>query len=181
MATTTWQIDPMHSTIEFSVKHMMFTTVRGRFTRFTGTINADEQNPNNSSAVMEIESASVDTGVADRDTHLRSADFFDVQKHPAISFRSTRVSGALAKAGDQFDVIGDLTIMGKAVSVTLKAVFEGVGKDPWGKQRAGFSATAEIDRRQWGLEYNATLETGGVLVGHAIKIAADIQAVKQDA
>src|SRR3954466_2490227 len=89
MATTTWQIDPAHSTIEFSVKHMMFTTVRGRFTRFTGTINADEQNPGNSRVTVEIESASIDTGVGDRDTHLRSADFFDVQKQPTISFRST--------------------------------------------------------------------------------------------
>src|SRR4051794_37757440 len=150
MATTTWQIDPAHSTIEFSVKHMMFTTVRGRFTRFTGTINADEQNPGNSRVTVEIESASIDTGVGDRDTHLRSADFFDVQKQPTISFRSTRVAGAHAKAGDRFDLIGDLTIMGKAVSISLKAVFEGVGKDPWGKQRAGFLATGEIDRRQWG-------------------------------
>jgi len=180
MATTTWQIDPTHSTIEFSVKHMMFTTVRGRFTRFTGTIKADEQNPDNSSAVVEIESASIDTGVADRDTHLRSADFFDVQKHPAISFRSTRVSGAHGNAGDQFDLVGDLTLLGKVIPVTLKATFEGVGKDPWGKQRAGFSAKTEIDRRKWGLEYNAPLETGGVLLGHTVKIEADIQAVKQE-
>jgi polyisoprenoid-binding protein YceI len=181
MATTIWQIDPAHSTIEFSVKHMMFTTVRGRFTRFTGTISADDQDPNNSTAAVEIDAASIDTGAADRDTHLRSADFFDVQQHPTLTFRSTRVTGAQSKAGDRFEMTGELTIRGKAITVTLQASFEGIGKDPWGKQRAGFSAKTEIDRRQWGLEWNQSLETGGVLVGHAVKIEADIQAVKQEA
>jgi polyisoprenoid-binding protein YceI len=181
MATTTWQIDPMHSTIEFAVKHMMFTTVKGRFTRFTGTIKADDQNPNNSTTEVDIESASIDTGVADRETHLRSPDFLDVQNHPTIKFRSTRVSGAHAKPGDSFELTGELTILGKTIPVTLQASFEGVGKDPWGKQRAGFSAKTEIDRRQWGLEWNQALETGGVMVGHKVKIEADIQAVKQEA
>jgi len=181
MATTVWQIDPAHSTIEFSVKHMMFTTVRGRFTKFTGTISADEQNPNNSSATVEIDASSIDTGAADRDGHLKSGDFFDVQKYPTITFRSTRVTGAHAKTGDRFEVAGELTIRGKAIAVTLQASFEGIGKDPWGKQRAGFAAKTEIDRRQWGLEWNQTLETVVVLVGHEIKIQADIQAVKQEA
>jgi polyisoprenoid-binding protein YceI len=181
MATTIWQIDSAHSRIEFSVKHMMFTTVRGRFTRFTGAIHADEQNPDNSSAQVEIDASSIDTGAADRDTHLRSADFFDTQKFPTITFRSTRISGAHAKAGDRFEMIGELTIRGTSTPVTLQATFEGFGKDPWGKQRAGFSAKTEIDRRQWGLEWNQALETGGVLVGHAVKIEADVQAVKQEA
>jgi polyisoprenoid-binding protein YceI len=180
MAITTWQIDPAHSTVEFAVKHMMFTTVRGRFTRFTGTIQVDEQNPNHSSAQVEIEAASIDTGVADRDTHLRSADFLDAQTYPTITFRSTRVAGAHAKDGDRFEMTGDLTIRGKAVAVTLETTFEGIGKDPWGKQRAGFSAKAEIDRRQWGLAWNQALETGGVLVGHAVKIQVEAQAVKQE-
>jgi polyisoprenoid-binding protein YceI len=159
---------------------MMFTTVRGRFTKFTGTISADEQNPNNSSAVVEIDASSIDTGAADRDGHLKSGDFFDVQKYPTITFRSSRVTGAHAKIGDRFEMTGELTIRGKAIAVTLQASFEGIGKDPWGKQRAGFTAKTEIDRRQWGLEWNQTLETGGVLVGHEIKIQADIQAVKQE-
>jgi polyisoprenoid-binding protein YceI len=181
MATTIWQIDPAHSTIEFSVKHMMFTTVRGRFTKFTGTISADEQNPNNSTATVEIDAASIDTGTGDRDAHLRSADFLDVQQYPTMTFRSTRVTGAHSKAGDRFEMNGELTIRGRAIAVTLQASFEGIGKDPWGKQRAGFSAKTEIDRRQWGLEWNQSLETGGVLVGHAVKIEADVQAVKQEA
>jgi polyisoprenoid-binding protein YceI len=181
MATTTWQIDSAHSRNEFSVKHMMFTTVRGRFTRFSGTIRADEQNPDNSAAEVEIDASSIDTGTADRDTHLRSADFFDVQNYPTITFRSTGVSGAHATDGDRFEVSGTLTIRGTAVPVTLRAVFEGKGMDPWGKQRAGFTAKAEIDRRQWGLTYNQALETGGILVGNTINIEADLQAVKQEA
>src|SRR5512142_1678256 len=120
---TTWQIDPAHTTVEFSVKHMMFTTVRGRFTDVKGTINADEQNPNNSSVTVEINAKSIDTGVGDRDTHLRSADFLDVEKHPTIAFRSKRVEGAANKEGDRFKVIGDLTIHGKSREVVLDAEY----------------------------------------------------------
>jgi polyisoprenoid-binding protein YceI len=177
---TTWQIDPAHSNVEFAVKHMMFTTVRGRFRKLTGTITADEQNPDNSRVEVEIEAASIDTGVEDRDNHLRSADFLDVQRQPAITFRSKRVQGAYKKEGDRFKVIGDLTIRGKSIEVTLDTTFEGVGKDPWGGQRAGFQATTEIDRRQWGLTWNQALETGGILVGNTIKISIDAQAVKQE-
>jgi polyisoprenoid-binding protein YceI len=159
----------------------MFTTVRGRFTRFIGTILVDEQNPNNSRVEVEIETASIDTGVPDRDVHLRSADFLDIASQPKILFRSTSVSGAHAQAGDRFELTGELTIRGKAIPVTLQGTFEGLGKDPWGKQRAGFSAKTEIDRRQWGLEWNQALESGGLLVGHTVKIEADVQAVRQEA
>jgi polyisoprenoid-binding protein YceI len=177
--TTRWDLDPAHTTIEFAVKHMMFTTVRGRFKSFTGTVQIDERNPNNSRVDVTIEAASLDTGVADRDTHLRSADFLDVEKYPKITFRSTSLDGAHSKEGDRFRVTGDLEIRGAAMSVTLDATFEGVGKDPWGQQRAGFAAQTEIDRREWGLRWNQALETGGVLVANKVKIEVEAQTVKQ--
>jgi polyisoprenoid-binding protein YceI len=180
-ATVIWEIDPAHTTIEFAVKHMMFTTVRGRFKSFTGTVRADERDPDKSRVDVTIDAASIDTGVPDRDAHLRSADFLDVENHPKIVFRSTRVDGAHKKEGDRFKITGDLEIRGKSMPVTLETTFEGVGKDPWGKQRAGFAARTEIDRREWGLRWNQALEAGGVLVGHSVKIEVEAQAVKQAA
>ena len=176
---TIWEVDSAHTTIEFAVKHMMFTTVRGRFKNFTGTVRVDERNPDLSGVDVDIEAASIDTGVADRDTHLRSADFLDVGNHPRITFRSTGVDGAHAKDGDHFRITGDLEIRGRVMPVTLEVTFEGVGKDPWGKQRSGFSARTEIDRREWGLRWNQALETGGVLVANSVKIEIEAQAVKQ--
>ncbi len=177
---TVWEIDPAHTTIEFAVKHMMFTTVRGRFKGFSGTVRVDERNPDLSGVDIDIEAASIDTGVADRDAHLRSADFLDVEHHPRITFRSTDVEGAHAKDGDRFRVTGDLEIRGQSLPVTLEATFEGIGKDPWGKQRSGFAARTEIDRREWGLKWNQALEAGGVLVANSVKIEIEAQAVKQD-
>lgn len=177
-ATTTWNIDPAHTSVEFAVKHMMFTTVRGRFKELKGTVEADEQNPDASRASVEIVASSIDTGVPDRDTHLRSADFLDVENHPTITFRSKRVEGAMAKAGDQFRMTGDLTIRGKTIEVTLDCTFEGTGKDPWGGIRAGARATARIDRRDWGLMWNQALETGGILVANEVRIEVEVQAVK---
>jgi polyisoprenoid-binding protein YceI len=133
-----------------------------------------------SGADVDIDAASIDTGVNDRDVHLRSADFLDVENHPRITFRSTRVEGAYAKDGDRFRVTGELEIRGQAMPVTLEVTFEGVGKDPWGKQRAGFAARTEIDRREWGLKWNQALEAGGVLVANSVKIEIEAQAVKQD-
>jgi polyisoprenoid-binding protein YceI len=158
----------------------MFTTVRGRFKKFTGTVHVNERNPDLSRVEVDIEAASIDTGVNDRDTHLRSADFLDVDNHPRLVFRSTRVEGAHAKDGDRFRITGDLEIRGQAMPVTLEATFEGIGKDPWGKQRSGFAARTEIDRREWGLRWNQALEAGGVLVGHSVQIEIEAQAVKQD-
>ena len=177
---TVWEIDPAHTTIEFAVKHMMFTTVRGRFTRFSGTVRVDERNPDLSGVDVDIEAASMDTGVADRDVHLRSADFLDVENHPRITFRATGATGAHAKEGDRFNVTGDLDIRGQTMPVRLDVTFEGLGKDPWGKQRSGFSARTEIDRREWGLKWNQALEAGGVLVANSVKIEIEAQAVKQD-
>jgi polyisoprenoid-binding protein YceI len=178
--TTTWQLDPAHSTVEFAVKHMMFTTVRGRFKTFEGSIQIDEQHPDRSRVEVTIDAASIDTGAPDRDAHLRSADFLDVEQHPKMIFTSTRVDGAHKKEGDRFKVAGELEIRGTRMPVTLDVTFEGLGTDPWGKQRAGFAARTEIDRREWGLRWNQALETGGVLVANAVKIELEAQAVKQD-
>ncbi|HWW59996.1 MAG TPA: YceI family protein [Thermoanaerobaculia bacterium] len=175
--TTTWQIDPAHSAVEFAVKHMMFTTVRGRFKDVTGTIEVDEQHPERSTVNVEIAAASIDTGVADRDAHLRSADFLDVEKHPLITFRSKRVEGA-KNDGSPFKLIGDLTIRGKSVEVALDSAWLGSGKDPWGNTKGGAEGTAKIDRRDWGLTWNQALETGGILVANDIRIEIQVQAVK---
>lgn len=177
--TTTWQIDPAHSAVEFAVKHMMFTTVRGRFKDVKGTIEVDEQNPDHASVNVEIAAASIDTGVADRDAHLRSADFLDVENHPTITFRSKRVEGARKKEGDRFKVIGDLTIRGKAMEITLESVYLGTGKDPWGNFKSGAEATAKLDRRDWGLMWNQALETGGILVANEVRIEVQVQAARQ--
>ncbi len=176
---STWKLDPAHTTVEFAVKHMMFTTVRGRFKGVDGTITIDEQNPDASRVEVEIDAASIDTGAPDRDQHLRSADFLDVANYPKLTFRSTRVEGAYRKEGDRFKVTGVLTIRGTSREVTLDCTFEGLGKDPWGGERAGFNAKTEIDRREWGLKWNQALEAGGVHVGNTVKIEIEAQAVKQ--
>lgn len=181
MAKTRWQVDPAHTAVEFAVKHMMFTTVRGRMNDLSGTIEVDEGNPNLSTVAVEIQAASIDTGVADRDTHLRSADFLDTENHPTITFRSKSVDGAYKKEGDRFRVTGDLTIRDTTAEVTLDCTFQGIGKDPWGGTRAGFSAECRIDRRDWGLKWNQALETGGILVGNELRIEIDVQVVKQTA
>lgn len=174
----TWTIDATRSAVEFAVKHMMFTTVRGRFKDVKGTIEVDEQNPDRSVINVEIDAASLDTGAPDRDGHLRSGDFLDADNHPTLTFRSKRVEGAMKKAGDTFRVIGDLTIRGTTMEVALDAVYEGIGRDPWGGTRAGVRATATIDRRDWGLKWNQALETGGILVGNEVRIELEVQAVK---
>lgn len=178
-ATTTWTLDPTHSLVEFSAKHMMITTVKGRFDDVKGAIAVDEQNPDRSSVEVQIGAASIDTRTEQRDEHLRSADFLDVEQHPSITFRSTRVEGAYAKPGDRFKVAGDLTIRGTTREVVLDVTFEGAGQDPWGGQRASFSAESKIDRRDFGLTWNQALEAGGVLVSNDIKLSVEVQAVKQ--
>jgi polyisoprenoid-binding protein YceI len=180
-ATSTWQIDPVHSSIEFSVKHMMMTTVRGRFKEFHGTLAGDEEHPQGCCVDVEISAASIDTGTPDRDAHLRSAEFFDVDRYPTITFRSRAAEGEFTKEGDRFRVPGQLTIRDTTMDVVLDCVFEGRGKDPWGKERAGFSCTTEIDRREWGLKWNQVIETGGVLVANKVRVEAELQFVKEDA
>ena len=177
-AVSTWSIDATHSTIEFAVKHMMLTTVRGRVAGVRGTLVIDAQNPGASSADVELDTGSIETGAEQRDAHLKSPDFFDAEQFPTITFRSRRIEGARAEEGASFRVVGDLTIRGTTREVTLDATYEGRGRDPWGGERVSFSAEAKIDRRDFGLTWNAALETGGVLVSNDVKIRLDVQAVR---
>lgn len=175
-ARTTWKIDPAHTSVEFSAKHLMITTVRGSIADVEGTIQVDEKNPANSSVEAVLKGASLDTRSGQRDDHLRSADFLDVANFPTITFKSTRIQGLK----EEFKLTGDLTIRGTTKEVTLDVTFEGSGKDPWGGERVGFAATGKIDRRDFGLTWNQALETGGVVVGNEIKIRIEAQATKTE-
>jgi polyisoprenoid-binding protein YceI len=172
---TTWTLDPSHTTVEFVAKHMMITTVRGRFAEFEGTIVADEATLGDSSVEVTFKAASIDSRSEQRDGHLRSADFLDVETYPEVTFRSTRVEGSKEK----FKVTGDLTIRGVTRPITLDVTFEGTGKDPWGGTRSSFSASGKFDRRDFGLTWNVALETGGILVSNEVKIQIEAQAVLQ--
>lgn len=175
---TTWTIDPVHSSVEFAVRHLMITTVKGRFTDVRGAVVLDEADLARSSAEITIGVASVDTREPQRDAHLRSADFFDAETHPTIEFRSTAVQGA---SPDAFRLTGDLTIHGVTRPVTLDVTTEGRTRDPWGGERAGFTATTRIKRSDFGLTWNQLLETGGVTVSDDVKISLDVQLVRKDA
>jgi polyisoprenoid-binding protein YceI len=175
-STVTWSIDKAHSAVEFAVKHMMFTTVKGTFSELTGTIVEDTADISRSSVETTVEVASVSTRDAKRDEHLRSADFFAAEDHPAITFKSTAVHPI---AADRFTVQGDLTIRGTTRSVSLDVTKTGSGVNPWGMQVAGFTATTQINRKEFGLNWNVALEAGGVLVGDTIKISLEIEAAKQ--
>jgi polyisoprenoid-binding protein YceI len=171
-----WKIDSAHTLVEFSVKHMMISTVRGRFNNFSGTLNLDEQHPERSYIEGVVESASVDTREPNRDAHLRSADFFDVEKYPTMKFRSTRIE----KVGpDQFKVMGDLTIKKVTRPITFNVTSEGRGKDPYGNLHWGFSAETTLNRKDFDLNWNVALETGGWLVSDQIKINIELEAVQQ--
>jgi polyisoprenoid-binding protein YceI len=169
-----WNLDPTHTRANFSARHMMVTTVRGGFDKVSGTVNFDPQNPAASSVEATIEAASINTGVADRDNHLRSADFLDVENYPTITFKSTNVK---VTSDTTADVTGDLTIRGTTRPVTLKVEFLG---EAYGfeSQRAGFEASARINREDFGLTWNVALETGGVLVGKEITLNIDAEAIK---
>jgi polyisoprenoid-binding protein YceI len=177
MAKSIWQIDSAHTEVEFAVKHMMISTVKGRFAEVSGTINLDEADLSGSSVEVDLDVASIDTRQEQRDEHLRSADFFDVENHPKITFRSRRVE---AMGGGGFRVVGDLTIRGETREVVLEGTDEGRATDPWGNSKAGFTARTSIDRRDFGLTWNSALETGGVLVGNEIKITLEVQAAKTE-
>ncbi|HEX8681373.1 MAG TPA: YceI family protein [Ardenticatenaceae bacterium] len=170
-----WIIDPTHSTLEFRAKHMMFTTVRGQFDSFQGTLNLDTENPANSIVEGTVEIASIDSGDNNRDTHLRSPDFFDAENHPQMTFRSTHIEH---KGGNEFKVYGDLTVRGNTRQIVWDVEAADLGKDPWGNLRLGFSAETKINRKDYGLNWNVALETGGWLVSEEIKIYAEVQAVQ---
>lgn len=172
---TTWKIDPSHSQVEFAVRHMMIATVRGRFADVQGTVVADEADLSHAEVDVVIDVNSIDTREVKRDSHLKSADFFDAEQYPTITFKGTRVSGV---RGDEFKLAGNLTIHGVTREVTLDVTSEGRAKDPWGGERAGYSAVTRINRKDFGLTWNQALETGGLLVGDEIKISLDLELVK---
>lgn len=174
---TTWKIDPSHTLVEFAGKHMMFTTVKGRFAVVDGTIRVHDQDPTQSSVEAVLDAASVATGDARRDDHLRSPDFLDAATYPTIAFRSTRVERA---GEDRLKVEGDLTIRDVTRPVVLDVEVQGQGKNPFGKIVAGFSAQTQINRKDWGLSWNVALEAGGLLVGDQLKISLEVQAVRED-
>jgi polyisoprenoid-binding protein YceI len=171
--TRTFTIDKAHSEAVFQVRHLI-TKVRGRFSEFNGQIEFDEEQPERSAVAVTIDAASIDTSEPDRDKHLRSADFFDAATYPAITFRSERVKKTGANT---FDVTGPLTIHGVTREVTLPVTFLGNATDPWRKSRAGFETEITINRKDYGLNWNAALETGGFLVGDDVKISLSVQAV----
>jgi polyisoprenoid-binding protein YceI len=174
--TTTWQIDPKHTLVEFSVRHMMVTTVKGRFGGVTGTITVHEPEHTLSAVEAEIDAASIDTREEQRDNHLRSPDFLDTANFPTITFKSTRVT---PRGEDRLDVVGNLTIHGVTREVTLETTINGRGTTPFGTEVIGFSAETKINRKDFGLGWNVALEAGGFMVGDAIKITLEVEAVKQ--
>ena len=174
--TTTWNLDAVHSVAEFKVKHMMISNVKGQFTGITGVLTLDESDVTNSSVEATIDATSISTRDAQRDAHLKSADFFDVEKFPTLTFKSTSVKRT---GDDELAVTGDLTIHGVTHQVVFNA--EGptaAGKDPWGNTRVGLSAVTKINRKDYGLTWNSALETGGILVGEDITITLDVQFIK---
>jgi polyisoprenoid-binding protein YceI len=175
-ATTTWNIDPVHSGVEFKVKHLMISNVKGQFTSVQGVLTLDESNLENSRVEASIEAGSINTRDSQRDAHLKSADFFDVEKFPTLSFKSTRIDRI---RDGELTVAGDLTIHG--VTRNVQFTVEGptpATKDPWGNTRLGLSATTKINRKDFGLNWNAALETGGILVGDEVILTLDVQFVK---
>lgn len=178
MASTLWNIDTTHTGIHFSVRHMVIAKVRGSFQQFSGTLTLDDENLAASAVSVRIDTASINTGVSQRDNHLRSADFFDVEKFPAITFESTKVEKG---SGTGLRVTGKLTIRDITREVVLEAEALGVGKDPWGNLKAAFEAKTSVDRRDFGLTWNQALETGGVLVGEKIEITLEVQAARAPA
>ena len=173
---TIWNIDPAHTHVAFAVRHLMISTVKGRFTDIKGTVKSHDADPARGEVDIEIGVASIDTREPQRDAHLRSADFFDAERFPEITYKSRRIDGV---QDDRFKLVGDLTIHGVTREVTLDVTSEGRARDPWGGERAGFTATTKIKRGDFGLTWNQALETGGVLVGDEVKITLDVELVKQ--
>jgi polyisoprenoid-binding protein YceI len=175
MTTNNWNLDTVHSGINFTVRHMVVSKVRGRFAKFNGTVALDESDFTRSRVEATIDASSIDTGTAQRDDHLKSADFFDVERFPEIRFLSTRIEKV---SGERYRVTGELTIHGVTRSVALETEYGGRGKDPWGNERVGFTARGTIDRKDFGLVWNQALETGGVLVSDRVDLELEVQAVR---
>lgn len=177
MAKSNWALDKSHSEVNFSVKHMMFATVRGTFKDFSAVIVADPEDLTSAEIDFTIDTNSVDTRDENRDGHLRGEDFFDVEHHKTMTFKSTKIE---SRTGNEYKMVGDLTIRDVTHPVELNVEFEGTGRDPWGNTKAGFLVTGELNRKDFGLVWNAALETGGVLVSDHVKIEVQLQAAKQE-
>ncbi len=176
MTLSKWSVDASHSSLDFSVRHMMIASVKGTFNSFNAAIEANPEDLTTASIEFNVELASIDTRNGDRDNHLRSADFFDVENNPNMTFQST----SIVKTDDnEYNVTGNLSLHGVTRPETFKVTFEGQGKDPWGNEKVGFSAEGKINRSDYGLTYNAALETGGVLIGDQIKVSLQIEAAKE--
>jgi polyisoprenoid-binding protein YceI len=175
MTKSNWNIDVAHSGINFSVRHMVVSKVRGKFGKFSGVVNLDDDDLTRSQVQIAIDAASIDTGIGQRDDHLRSADFFDAAQYPELRFQSSRIERV---ADDRYRVVGQLTIRDTTKEVTLDVEYGGRAKDPWGNDRTGFTAKTVIDRKEFGLNWNQVLEAGGVLVGDRVEIELEVEAVK---
>ncbi|MFE6286793.1 YceI family protein [Streptomyces sp. NPDC057877] len=173
--TGDYTIDPAHTTLGFVARHAMVTNVKGKFLDFSGSLHLDGTDPSKSTASLDVKMDSIDTGNADRDGHLKSADFFKTDEFPTMTFRST---SAEALGGDDYRITGDLSLLGVTKPITIDLEFNGIAKDPFGNERVGFEGKATILRSEWGLTWNATLETGGFLVSDKIKLNFDISAIK---
>jgi polyisoprenoid-binding protein YceI len=173
-----WQLDTSHSRIGFAVKHMMVSTVRGEFKNYTGSLQLDETDFTRSTITGEIEVASIDTRDEGRDGHLKSADFFDVENHPKMTFKSKRIE---AKGDNEYTVYGDLTIRGVTREIAIDAEYSGKQQNPWGVTMTGFSGSTTINRKDFGLEWNVALETGGILVGEKVKLELEVELTHQAA
>jgi polyisoprenoid-binding protein YceI len=176
MSKGKWAVDASHSSLDFSIRHMMIAKVKGTFHTFEAEVDADPTDLTTANISVSVDLSSIDTRNKDRDGHLQSADFFDIANHPKMTFQSTKIT----KTGDgEYDVTGDLNLHGVTKSETIAVTFEGSGKDPWGNEKVGFSGQGSIKRSDFGLTYNAALETGGVLIADEVKISLEIEAVKQ--
>ena len=178
MATEKWDLDLVHSSINFTVRHLMVSKVHGRFANWSGTLSFDPSNPTSGQVDVQIDAASIDTRDAQRDGHLKSADFLETDAHPHITFKSTKVE---KKSGNDYSVSGNLTIHGTTKPVVLDVEYSGYAKDPWGGERIGFSAHTSINRKDFGLAWNQALETGGILVGEKVEIQIELEAIKAKA
>ena len=176
MATTKWTIDPVHSEIGFKVKHMMFTNVSGKFERYEATIVTEDDNFENAQIMFSADTASINTGNTDRDNHLKTADFFDPEKNPKLTFTSTSLT---KKSGDDYELAGNLTINGHTTPVQLPVEFGGIMKDPWGNTKAVINISGKINRKDYGINWNSVLESGGVLVSDEVRLNIELQLVKE--
>ena len=176
MSTTKWILDPTHSEIAFKVKHMMFTNVTGKFDTFEATVDTEGDDFTTAKIAFSAQTASINTGNADRDNHLRSADFFDADQFPTVTFKS---DGFVKKSGDDYTLTGELNLHGVTKTVALEAEYGGLLQDPWGNTKAAFSINGKVNRKDWGLNWNAALETGGLLVSEEVRFAIELQFVKQ--